>query len=209
MKQLLFLKNLNNSYNQLTPRDQKILKYGVLISVLIIAFKFVFVPLFSLREDTMSKIKHDTILLNKIVKTINSKGRYEKELARMKKSKESNIKQLLTARDSDLASAQLIKTVRSLANRAGIKTSRISATKSHDKDSYFQDISINVPSLRCNMKQLYQLLVNIEKSPFLLNINEMRIRVTNMRNPAEISVNLSLTGYLLQKEETAPKKGKS
>ncbi|MFC1851595.1 type II secretion system protein GspM [candidate division CSSED10-310 bacterium] len=193
------MKNKFDSFwHQLSARDRKIVIFGFVATTVIISIKFAILPAFDWRSDLTSKLKYEQTRLEKMHKIVSNRPKLDAELNKIEQTTKKFEQRLIQAKDADLASAEIIKTVRSLANQADIQTSRISTGKPRDKESNFQEITVSIPSMRCSMKQLAEFLVNIKQSPTLLTINELRIRVSNIKDPREVSVNLEISGYMLK-----------
>jgi len=201
MKNIPLLNSITTGWHKLSDRDRKILIIGGVAVTLILVVKLAVLPILTWQEDLSSSLNYNRLMLKKMTKTIKSKPQLEQELKQLQKSKARSQSQLFQAKNADMASADLIKAVRALAKKAGIDTSRISTAKGRAKDSFFQDLTVSIPSIRCDMIQLYNFMVNIRNAPQLLTIKELRIRVTNMKNPREVSVNMEIVGYMVKSQD--------
>ena len=47
---------------------------------------------------------------------------------------------------------------------------------------------------------IIRFLLKIKQAPQLLTLKELRIRVNNMKNPTEVSVNMDITGFMLSSQ---------
>lgn len=198
--------SLKENWRKLSARDQKILIVGSIIVSLILLIKYALIPVFDWREDLKSKLQYNKLTLEKITRAINSRSELESEKNRLLQHRTQIEHGLIKARDADLASAQIIKTLRDLAQKVGISTSRISTNKSRDTESLFQEITLSIPSMRCNMKQLYDFLINIKQAPEILAVKELRIRVANAKDPSEVTVNMEVSGYMMKPTPVDQKK---
>jgi len=201
------LKNMIQSWRQLSDRDQKILLGGSIIVLLILILKYALFPLITWREDVLLQLNTNQTKLEKMVRTINTRSQLENEKSKLLLRQKQIEQGLVMAKDADIASAEIIKTLRTLAQNAGISTSRISSNKTKSEEGLFQEVSLSIPSMRCDMKQLYNFLLNIKKSPLIFSIIELRIRVTNMKDPAELSVNMDISGFMVKPAAQAETSG--
>jgi len=192
-----YTKSIKMKWFSLSERDRKILSFGIVAASIILFLKYALLPTFAWRDDLSSKLNVSHLKIKKMQKIIEDRDRLGTELNQLTAAKAEISNYLIVANNVELAEAQLIQKVRSLATDAGITTSRISTNQIKGKDKAFQEISVNIPSMRCDMKQLYDFLVNIKESQTLLLLREMRIRVTNMKDPNELSVNMEISGFML------------
>lgn len=191
--------SLRASWLSLSDRDRKILMIGAVAVLVIIGVKYVFFPFLEWREQIKTDLAVQEKMLDKMTKAIANGNKLITEKERIQNLVQKNEGMLIQGDTEDIASAQLIKVVRDHANRAGIQTSRISPIDTKDEENPIKKITVNIPSMRCDMKQLHTFLVSMVNASELLTIGELRIRVTNMKDPTELSVNMEISGYMMKK----------
>lgn len=94
----------------------------------------------------------------------------------------------------DCLRARLVKLLRALINKVGITPNRISV-QPPDKTGDLFEFTADIPILKCQWKEMINLLEAIDHTRELLLINYFRFRVTDMRNPTTFSLTISMTAY--------------
>ncbi|MBN2384929.1 type II secretion system protein M [bacterium] len=190
--------NLKKSWNDLSDRDRKILTFGSVAVLLILLVKYALLPYLTWREDIKLQLKNEQMKLEKMVRSLNNRFVLEQEKQKLDMRQKQTERGLIQARDADLASAEIIKTLRQLAQNVGISTSRISSNKAKDMEGLFQEISLSIPSMQCSTKQFFDFLLSIKKSPEIFSIKELRIRVPNIKEPGDVTINLDISGFMVK-----------
>lgn len=144
--------------------------------------------------------------LSHLIGKISEKGETEKRITEAKMELEDVEKRLIPGDKPAIGAAELQKILKDMASSAGIEIRSERILNPIDMHTY-SAISVEIAFVSTTAR-FRDLLYNIETSPFLLVIPDTKIRVTNIRNPTDIQVNLIVKG-LIKRSNEGEKKGGS
>ncbi len=157
------------------------------------------------RKDLVSKKDAKKLHLSHMIGKISDKEKTEKRIVEARTELEQTEKGLIRGDKPAVGTAQLQKTLKDMAASAGIEIrseriiNPINPINPVNINAYTA-ISVEITFVS-TVSRLRNLLNSIETSPFLLAIPDMKIRVTNLKNPGDIQVNLIVKGLMRRFDE--------
>ncbi len=183
---------------KVNEREKRYLIIGAIGVVLIILFQ-----LFSWYSDTKKSVQEYSdaklLMLQKQINRLSAKDDIQKRYNAVKLELERLDRTLLSGNTPPVAAAALQKLLKDTATSLNIDVKLERALSPVDAE-YYLGIPVEVGFTASTVK-LQDMLVLLRKSPSLLTVTEIKIRVTNIRNPEEIYTTLVVTGFIRKTEE--------
>ncbi len=162
------------------------------------------------RRDLISKKDAKRLQLSHMIGKISEKEETEKRIIEARTELEEAEKGLIPGDKPAVGTAELQKVLKNMAASSGIEIRSEKVINPADISNY-SAISVEITFVS-TMARLRNLLFSIETSPFLLAVPDMKIRVTNMRDPTDVQVNLTVKGIIRRSDEgeksESPRSGK-
>jgi hypothetical protein len=150
-------------------------------------------------NDLRSRKDAKRLQLIHLIGKIAEKGETEKRITGVKTELEEVEKGLIPGDKPAVGAAELQKILKDTASSAGIEIRSERILNPIDINDY-SIISVEVAFVSTTAR-FRDLIYSIETSPFILVIPDMKIRVTNLRNPTDIQVNLTVRGLIKRSGE--------
>ncbi len=178
---------------KVNEREKKFLIIGGIVALLIIIFH-----LFSWYTDVIKDIKKFSdaklFVLEKQLSRIAEKDNMQKQFKKIKLELEKQEKAFLRGDKPPVAAAALQKFLKEKASSLNIDVKLERALNPVDADFYL-GIPVEI-GFTASTEKFKDLLYSLRKSPFLLIVSEIKIRVTNISNPMDIYTTLVVTGFI-------------
>ncbi len=193
---------------KINEREKKFLIIGGIAVVLILVFY-----LFSWYSDTKKSIKEysdaKAFMLQRQINKISEQKYIEEKYRVVSQELEIQEKTLLRGNTPPVAAAALQKFLKDTASSLNVVVKLERALNLVDAESYL-GIPVEI-GFTATTRELKDLLVKLRKSPFLLTVSEIKVRVTNISKPEDIYTTLVVTGFIKKPEEkkTDKKEAKS
>ena len=178
---------------KINEREKRFLIIGGTVLILIIAFN-----LFSWYSDSRKSLKEFSdarlFMLRKQLDRISEKKDIEKQYKAVKQALERQEKKLLRGNTPPVSAAALQNFLKDTASSLNIDVKLERALNPVDAEFYLA-IPVEI-GFTASTDELKNLLVRLRKSPFLLTVSELKVRVTNISKPEEIYTTLVVTGFI-------------
>ncbi len=186
---------------KVNEREKKVLIIGGIIVLLIMAFY-----IFSWYGDTKKSVKDFSdarlFMLRKQIEKISGKDNIQKQFEAVTQELERQEKTLLGGNTPPVAAASLQRFLKDTAASLQIEI-KLERTLNPVDGQIYLGIPVEI-GFASYTKGLKELLIKLRKSPFLLNVSEIQVRVTNISNPEEIYTTLVVTGFIKKAEDKGP-----
>jgi len=179
-------------------REKRVLILGGIALLLILSY-LLYDWFTGYRRSLISIKDAKRIQLSHLIGKISEKGEIEKRANDAKIGLEEAEKGLIPGDKPAVGAAELQKILKDKASQSGIEIRSERIINPVDLDGYTA-ISVEIVFVS-TMARLRDFLYSIETAPFILVIPDMRIRVTNVRNPTDVQVNLTVRGLIKRSEE--------
>jgi hypothetical protein len=193
---------------KVNEREKKFLIYGAVAVALIVVFSLVSWYT-DLRNGVSEIADAKNLMIEKQLGKIAQKGSIEKHAIAIRKEIERQERTLLKGGKPPVAAAALQRALKEMASSLNIDVKLERTVNPVDADIYLGiPVEIGFKAATVDLKSL---LVKIRKSPYLLTVSEMKVRVTNISNPQDIYTTLVVTGFIkkLPKESKKVKEEKN
>ena len=193
---------------KVNEREKRFLVIGGIAVLLITGFY-----IFSWYSDTKKNVKDYSdarlFMLQKQIDKISGKENIQKRLETVVQELDRQEKTLLSGNTPPVAAAALQRFLKDTAASLQIEV-KLERTLNPVDARYYLGIPVEI-GFTAYTKELKELLLRLRKSPYLLNISEIQVRVTNISKPEEIYTTLVVTGFIkkAQDTETAGKEAKN
>jgi Tfp pilus assembly protein PilN len=193
---------------KVNEREKRFLVMGGIVVILIIAFYII-----SWYSDTKKNIREISdaklFMLQKQMNKISEKEYIERKYKAVKQELERQEKMLLRGNTPPVAAAALQKFLKETASSLDIDVKLERALNLVDAESYLA-IPVEI-GFTASTRQLKDLLLKLRKSPFLITVSEIKVRVTNISKPEDIYTTLVVHGVIKKapEKETDKKEEKS
>jgi hypothetical protein len=189
---------------KVNEREKKFLIYGAVAVALIVVFSLV--SWYTDLRDGISEIAEaKNLMIEKQMGKIAQKDSIEKHAIAIRKEIERQERTLLKGGKPPVAAAALQRALKEMASSLNIDVKLERTVNPVDADIYLGiPVEIGFKAATVDLKSL---LVKIRKSPYLLTVSEMKVRVTNISNPQDIYTTLVVTGFI-KKQPKESKKAK-
>lgn len=192
---------------KIKEREKRFLIMGGLVVLAILMFEG-----YS-RYNDYKKMADDTsgtqiVMLEKQLSRISQKDEVEKRLAVLKAELETQEKGVLEGDKPPVAAATLSRVLREAALSNGVNIALERTLNPFDVHQYTA-VPIEI-GFTTTTEKLKELLYKLRISQYIINISEIKVRVTNISNPADIYTSMVATGFIKKpapvKKETPQEK---
>lgn len=163
---------------------------GIVVAAILIYYIFTWYA--SVKTSTYEKAEAKKIYLSKQLAKISDKESIIKKLEAGRNELKELEKGLIKGDKPAVAAAELQRLCREIAMTSGVDIRTEKTLNPVDSGIYYS-IPIEI-GFQVTTSKLKDMLLKIETSPFLLTVPEMRIRVININNPADVYVTLTVAG---------------
>ncbi len=188
----------------ISKRDKKILTIGVLALVLFLLTTYVISPFIESEQKIREQTEQREMLLQKYEKIMSQKSEIERNLAQMKRKKETLQKKLLKGSTPSLAAAEMQKMLEKISKAHGLELKSVKV-KEEEKEGDFLAIPLEI-RLTTDLNRTRKFLADLENNLKYLIIPKLKISVKNQRDPKEIIVTIEVKGFFME-EGAGVKKG--
>ena len=178
---------------KVNEREKKFLLYGAVAVALIVIFSLVSWYT-DLRDGVSDIAEAKRLMIERQLGKIAQKDNIEKHANAIKKEIERQERTLLKGGKPPVAAAALQRALKEMASSLKIDVKLERTVNPVDADIYL-GIPVEI-GFKATTDDLKSLLVNIRKSPYLLTVSEMKVRVTNISKPQDIYTTLVVTGFI-------------
>ncbi|UCD35883.1 MAG: hypothetical protein JSU90_03355 [Nitrospiraceae bacterium] len=183
---------------KINEREKRVLIIGGLIVVLICAFYVL-----TWYSDTKKGIQEYSdarrFILQKQINRISEKEYIEKKHSSVKLELANQERLLLQGNTPPVAAAALQKLLKDTASSLNIDV-KLERTLNLVEARHYLGIPVEI-GFTSTTGEVKDLLLRLRKSPFLITVAEMKVRVTNIRNPEDIYTTLVVTGFIKKRED--------
>jgi len=193
---------------KVNERERRFLIYGGVAVLLILVF-YGMSWYSELKSGIQEIADAKGFMIEKQLGRIADKDRIEKQAAAIKKEIDRQERALLKGDKPPVAAAALQRALKEMASSLRIDVKLERTVNPVDADIYL-GIPVEI-GFTATTSELKSLLVKITKSPYLLMVSEVKVRVTNISNPADIYTTLVVTGFIKKtaEEDTGGKEVKN
>jgi hypothetical protein len=178
----------------LSRREKRLITIGILAVFLFLSFDHLLDFFYYRPVRVREQILHERNKLERFRLKVQSKPRIESRLASAKKEVGRLERILLPGKKTPVAAAQLQRIIQDIANETKIE---VKSQKIEKPLEYKLVLEIPIQVVfRCTIGELTNFLYKIETHPKLLSIPKWTIRVPNHRNPKQIQVTMTISGFL-------------
>lgn len=130
---------------------------------------------------------------------VQEKGRLQERLAALNRTVARTEARLLTGDTPALAAVDIQNTVNGIAERseAAVRSIRVLPPRRADdeEDIFYRTISVEV-NLEASIRQVKEMLYRLETADKLLRIDDLRIRLSNQRQPEKLQALFTVEGFM-------------
>jgi type II secretory pathway component PulM len=178
----------------LRPRERRLLLVGGVLAVAALGYAYGVEPLMERHGQVQELIDSRRDLLARQRRLLEREADYARELETLQAAITARRGRLLPGDKTPLAASELQKLVKSTAHETGVevRSERILATT--ERGGYVE-VPVEV-TLAGPIRSLVALLHRLDAAPVFLTIGDVKLRVTSVAAPKELSATLALTGYI-------------
>lgn len=178
---------------KINEREKRFLIAGGIIIVLILVFY-----VFTWYSDTKKGIQEYSdarrFVLQKQLNRLSEKEYIEKKHAAVMQELTGQERMLLQGNTPPVAAAALQKFLKDTASSLNIDV-KLERTMDLVEGTHYLGIPVEI-GFTASTREVKDLLLRLRKSPFLLAVAELKVRVTNISNPEDIYTTLVVTGFI-------------
>jgi flagellar biosynthesis/type III secretory pathway M-ring protein FliF/YscJ len=183
---------------KLSKRDNKFISAGAAAVVIFCIFKFGLFPVYDTFTERRTEIEQKEQTREKYRKFLSEQSDLQKNMEE-KGFKEGFVQQsLLRGETTSLAAADIQKIIDEFVKESKVDMQSVKVLDSDTKDE-FVVIPVQV-AFSSDLTRLVKFVRGIETDRKLLTIPEMKIRVKNEQKPQDVSVTLTVAGYMKKGE---------
>ncbi len=183
---------------KVNEREKKFLLIGGVVVLLIIVFY-----LFSWYSDTKKSVNDLSdarlFMLQKQINRISEKDHLRRRLAAVQQGLLRQEKMLLRGNTPPVAAAALQSILKDTASSLNVDV-KLERTLNLIDAGYYLGIPVEI-GFKASTRELKDILLKLRKSPFLLTVSEIKVRVTNISKPDDVYTTLVVTGFIKKAEE--------
>lgn len=191
---------------KVSEREKKFIITGG-IAVLLILIYYVYGIYTDKKQLVLNYSDTRVMMFQKQLNKIAGSEGLQNQLDELQRELAKQERLFLTGDKAPVAAAELQKTLKDISSSLNIEISLERALNTLKSD-YFIGIPVEI-GFTTSTAKLKTLLERLRKSAFLLVVSEMKVRVTNVSKPEEISVTLVVTGLIRKPDDTEIKEVKS
>ncbi len=183
---------------KLTPRDKKYLIAGAVVAALLLMLKYAILPVYDKVSFQKKDIALKEITLDKYLKIIEKQAEVQKALSLLTIKSRKIEQSLLKGGTPSLAAADIQKIADTIAEQSSVTVKSVKVMDPGEQEEFIT-IPIQI-TFESDLTKTCDFIERIEKSPKLLTISELKIRVKNRRQGGKIAVTLKIVGFMKNKE---------
>ena len=179
---------------KLSSRDRKFLIAGAVAVAVFCVFRFGLFPLYDTYVERRNDIEQKVAIKEKYLKFLTEQDDFKRSI-RDKGRGEAKVQQsLLRGQTASLAAADIQKIVDGFARESKVDMQSVKVLDSDTKGD-FVVIPVQI-AFRSDLTRLTKFIRSIESDRKLLTIPNLKIRVRNQRKPTDVTVTLTVAGYM-------------
>lgn len=186
----------------LKPRERRVLLWGGLFAALILAYVYGVEPLLAAREETRRQLQSARQRVERYERLLTRQARLAEEAQAIEAKVAELRERMLPGPTPTLAAAQLQGAVKESARGAGLTVQRVSVERPLTV-SKIAEVPVRM-TMKGEIRQLSGFLRMIEGHHLLLSMPELAIQVQDPKDPRELIVDLTVSGYLLLPDGAPP-----
>ncbi|RJQ50335.1 MAG: hypothetical protein C4538_00200 [Nitrospiraceae bacterium] len=187
-----------NLLSKISERERKFIIIGVIVVSMIVLFEgYTWYQELRRRADEFTDAR--LVMLDKQLMKISGKDQIEKRLTEVKQQIENREKAILQGDKPPIAAAALSRIIREAAATQGINIALERTLNPAEIHSYVA-VPVEV-GFTTTTEKLKEFLYRLRISSYLLNISEIKVRVTNITNPSDIFASVIVIGYIKRPAE--------
>ena len=178
----------------LKTRERWLLGAALTVAVTVLGDLYVVEPVLQRNRETRELIGARQGLLQRQQRLVTRQAQYATELAALEADIARYRARLLPGERAPLAASELQKLVKATAQEAGVdvRSERILAATERGA---FTEVPLEV-TLAGPIRALVTLFAQLDAAPVILTVSDVKLRVVSVSAPRELSVTLSLAGYI-------------
>ncbi len=183
---------------KLSNRDRKLIRFGGVALVIFCVLKFGLFPLYDTFVERRTEIEQKGKAREKYLKFLGEQADFQKR-GKDRGKDEALVQQgLLRGETTSLAAADIQRIVDEFAKQSKVDMQSVKVVDSDTKDD-FVVIPVQVV-FSSDLTRLVKFLRGIETDRKLLTMPELKIRVKNEQKPQDVSVTVTVAGYMKKGE---------
>ncbi len=190
---------------KLSKRDKKFITAGAAAVVIFCVFKFGLSPLYDTFLERRSEIEQKENTKEKYLKFLKEQADFQKSMTGRGKEEGLVQQSLLKGETTSLAAADIQKIIDEFVKASKVDMQSVKVLDSDTKDDLMV-IPVQI-AFSSDLTRLVKFVQGIETDRKLLTIPELKIRVKNEQKPQDVTVTLTVAGYM-KKGETKKEVGR-
>lgn len=180
--------------NALRSRERRLLLIGGLVAAGALGYAYGVEPLMERHRqvDELITVRRDLLARQK--RLLEREVAHARELETLRAEIASRRGRLLPGDKTPLAASELQKLVKSTAQETGVEVRSERILPTTERGGY-TEVPVEV-TLAGPVRSLVALLHRLDAAPVFLTVGDVKLRVTSVAAPKELSATLSLTGYI-------------
>jgi hypothetical protein len=186
----------------LSARERIVVGAGAAVALVIGSYLLIVEPIMtrSLTAEAMVPMREET--LERRRQQIGERVRLAEEIAAVNERLETESRRLLRGPTAPLAASELQQLVKERIGAASVEVRSERVLPVSDQQG-LQDISIEL-TLMGSIRDTVTALASLERSPSLLGLKDVKMRVITVGQPRELLTTIVVAGYLLPGATPAP-----
>lgn len=184
---------------KLSPRNRRMVLIGAAAVAIFVLLKFGAFPLYDHETDVREKVRMQEITYRKYLKFIDRRKEIERRVRALKRRERSLNRKLLSGETASLAAADIQKTLEKISqsNQVTLKSVKVLDPR---KEGGFAVHSVQV-RLITDVTRMRKFIYDVENTYKSLVIPELRISVKSTKDPKEIVVTMTVSGFTRERVE--------
>jgi flagellar biosynthesis/type III secretory pathway M-ring protein FliF/YscJ len=183
---------------KVSKRDKKLLTAGAVAIAIFCVLKFGLFPLYDTLIERRKEIALKEQTREKYLKFLSEQADFQKRMTGRGKEEGLGQQSLLKGETTSLAAADIQKVVDEFAKESKVDMQSVKVLDSDTKDD-FVVIPVQI-AFSSDLTRFVKFVRGIETDRKLLTIPELKIRVKNEQKPQDVSVTLTVAGYMKKGE---------
>jgi hypothetical protein len=179
---------------KISRREKRLILIGLLSIILFVSFDYLADLTYYRPQRIREQLFHERNKLERSQLKVETRPKLEAKVNATRDKVANLQRRLLPGDKPPVAAANLQQIIDDIAGQTNIeiKTQKINKPIEH---ALMLEVPVQVV-FRCNVGDLKNFLYRIESHPKLLTIPKWSIRVLNHRDPKQIQVNMTITGFI-------------